>query len=275
MGEGRPNPLQGKRVVITRAADQSESLVAGLRASGAIAVLVPLVAFAAPDDVKRLDDIVASVGGFDWIFLTSQNALRALQDSSARLHVALGDAVKGTRIASVGPATAEAARQAGVSVTYVARQHDGVSLARELAPEVKGKKVLLPRSDRANPDLVAVLSQLGAVVTEVVAYKTVRTDGVMDRWQEVVTRTPPDAVLFFSPSAVHHLEELIGGQHFVELSNKVLYAAIGTVTERAIRAAGVERVLKAANTTVSSIIEALTEHFTGAGAVLPAGVKRG
>jgi uroporphyrinogen-III synthase len=97
----------------------------------------------------------------------------------------------------------------------------------------------------------------------------------MDRWQEVVTRTPPDAVLFFSPSAVHHLEELIGGQHFTELSNKVLYAAIGTVTERAIRAAGVERVLKAANTTVSSIIEALTEHFTGAGAVLPAGVKRG
>jgi uroporphyrinogen III methyltransferase / synthase len=275
VGEGRPNPLQGKRIVITRAADQRESLVAGLRASGAIVVLMPLVAFAAPDDVQRLDDTVANLGGFDWIFLTSQNALRALQDSSARLLVPLGDAIKHSAIAAVGPATAEAARQAGLSVTYVAGQHDGVSLARELAAEVKGKKVLLPRSDRANPDLVMVLGELGAVVTEVVAYKTLRTDGVMDRWQEVVTRTPPDAVLFFSPSAVHHLKELLGGQHFAELSTKVVYAAIGTVTERAIRAAGVERILKAADTTVSSIVEALTEHFASAGSVLPAGVKRG
>ncbi len=275
MGEGAPNPLQGKRIVITRAADQSESLVAGLRASGAIAVLMPLVAFAAPDDVKRLDETVASLSGFDWIFLTSQNALRALQDSSERIHVALGDTVRGTRIAAVGPATAEATRQAGLSVTYVAGQHDGVSLARELGAEVKGKKVLLPRSDRANPDLVAVLGELGAVVTEVVAYKTIRTDGVMERWQEVVTRTPPDAVLFFSPSAVHHLEELLGTERFAELSNNVLFAAIGTVTERAVRAAGVERVLKAADTTVDSIIQTLTEHFASGKAVLPAGVKRG
>jgi uroporphyrinogen III methyltransferase/synthase len=275
VGEGAPNPLQGKRIVITRAADQSESLVAGLRANGAIAVLMPLVAFAAPDDVQRLDETVASLGGFDWMFLTSQNALRALQDSSARIHMPLGEAVKDTAIAAVGPATAEAVRQAGLVVKYVARQHDGVSLARELAADVKGKKVLLPRSDRANPDLVAALGELGAVVTEVIAYRTIRTDDVIDRWQEVVTRTPPDAVLFFSPSAVHHLEELLGAQHFAELSTKVVYASIGTVTERAIRAAGVERIVKAADTTVESILQTLTEHFASGGAVLPAGVKRG
>ena len=275
MGEGAPNPLQGKRIVITRAADQSESLVAGLRANGAIAVLMPLVAFAAPDDVQRLDETVANLRGFDWIFLTSQNALRALQDSSARIHMPLGEAVKDTAIAAVGPATAEVVRQAGLVVKYVARQHDGVSLARELGADVKGKKVLLPRSDRANPDLVAVLGELGAMVTEVIAYKTVRTDGVMERWQEVVTRTPPDAVLFFSPSAVHHLEELLGAQRFAELSTNVVYAAIGTVTERAIRAAGVERIVKAADTTVDSILQTLTEHFASGGAVLPAGVKRG
>jgi uroporphyrinogen III methyltransferase/synthase len=275
VGEGAPNPLQGKRIVITRAADQSESLVAGLRGSGAMAVLMPLVAFAAPDDVQRLDETVANLRGFDWIFLTSQNALRALQDSSARIHMPLGEAVKDTAIAAVGPATAEVVRQAGLVVKYVARQHDGVSLARELGADVKGKKVLLPRSDRANPDLVAVLGELGAMVTEVIAYKTVRTDGVMERWQEVVTRTPPDAVLFFSPSAVHHLEELLGAQRFAELSTNVVYAAIGTVTERAIRAAGVERIVKAADTTVDSILQTLTEHFASGGAVLPAGVKRG
>jgi uroporphyrinogen-III synthase len=54
-----------------------------------------------------------------------------------------------------------------------------------------------------------------------------------------------------------------------------VYAAIGTVTERAIRAAGVERIVKAADTTVDSILQTLTEHYASGGAVLPAGVKRG
>jgi uroporphyrinogen-III synthase len=74
---------------------------------------------------------------------------------------------------------------------------------------------------------------------------------------------------------VHHLEQLLGAQHFAELSTKVVYAAIGTVTERAIRAAGVERIVKAADTTVDSILQTLTEHYASGGAVLPAGVKRG
>ena len=39
-----------------------------------------------------------------------------------------------------------------------------------------GKRVLLPRSDRANPELVEKLKDLGAEVNEVVAYKTVRPD---------------------------------------------------------------------------------------------------
>ena len=52
-------------------------------------------------------------------------------------------------------------------------------------------------------------------------------------------------------------------------------AAIGRVTEQAIRAAGAERVLKAADTTVGSILQTLTEPFASGGVVLPAGVKRG
>ena len=49
-----------------------------------------------------------------------------------------------------------------------------VALAQELQAEVRGKRVLLPRSDRANHDLVETLQRLGAHVTEIVAYKTLR-----------------------------------------------------------------------------------------------------
>ena len=85
---------------------------------------------------------------------------------------ALPELTAGVRIAAVGPATAEAAQQAGLQIAYVALKHQGVALARELADEVRGHKVLLPRSDRASQDLVDVLTGLEADVTVVVAYRT-------------------------------------------------------------------------------------------------------
>src|SRR5208282_6050605 len=55
VGETHPKPLAGKRVVVTRALEQSHSLVAALREAGGEAVVLPLVAFAAADNPAELD----------------------------------------------------------------------------------------------------------------------------------------------------------------------------------------------------------------------------
>ena len=133
-----------------------------------------MVSFAPPDDPSTLDVALRNLKNFDWIFLTSQNALRAMQDRSTLLSLPLAELVAGVRIAAVGPATAEAVGHAGLEVTYIAQKHQGVALAEELGERVRGKKILLPRSDRANQDLVETLDHLGAEVTEVIAYKTIR-----------------------------------------------------------------------------------------------------
>ncbi|MGB7847112.1 MAG: uroporphyrinogen-III synthase, partial [Candidatus Acidiferrum sp.] len=162
--------LKGKRVVVTRAMEQSEALVQALREKGAVPILMPMVAFGPPDDPALLDEAIRDIRRYDWVFLTSQNALRALQGRSQFLKVDLPKVTAGVRVAAVGPATAEAARNAGLKVAYVATKHQGVSLAEELAGGLKGKRVLLPRSDRANPELVKKLQQLGAQVKEIVTY---------------------------------------------------------------------------------------------------------
>jgi uroporphyrinogen-III synthase len=82
-----------------------------------------------------------------------------------------------------------------------------------------------------------------------------------------------DAVLFFSPSAVQHLKELLGEPRFRALQEKAIFAAIGPVTARSLRDAGVERIVSAADTTASAVVWALEQFFTGAKQVL-AGVKR-
>jgi len=263
VGERRANALVGKRVVVTRAAEQSGPLVAALKAEGAIPVVLPMVAFAPPDDLNALDEAIRGMRGYDWVFLTSQNALRALREQADSLKLDLQEAFSSVKIAAVGPATAEAAQSAGLRVAHVASKHQGTALAGELANEVRGKRVLLPRSDRANPELVAVLQQLGTKVTEVCAYKTVRPPSDTDA---AALTKEADAVLFFSPSAVHHLLDLLGRDSFVNLSQRSVFTAIGPVTEQALHRAGATRVLLSTDTSSGAIVESLTDYFVNADA---------
>ena len=273
MAESSANALMGKRVVVTRAKEQSESLLAALRERGAQPILLPMVAFAPPDDLPALDDSIRRMREYDWVFFTSQNAVRALLERCERLKLTLRDAAGAAKIAAVGPTTAETARSAGLAVAYVAKEHHGVALAQELQDEVLGKRVLLPRSDRANHDLVETLQRLGAQVTEIVAYKTLRPASHDTRYLDNILQDAPDAVLFFSPSAVHHLQELLGPQPFLNLAGKSAFAAIGSVTERALREAGVLRLIVASDTSVSGILDSLAHLFENSGHSLPAGVK--
>lgn len=266
--------LSGKRIVITRAAEQSDSIVDALGRAGAIPVLVPMVAFASPDEPARFDEALKGLALFDWVFLTSQNALRAMQARCPLIGLQLEKAVVGVKIAAVGPATAEAARSAGLEVAYVAKKHQGVALAEELSATVSGKKVLLPRSDRANSDLVEALQRYGAVVTEVVAYKTISPTEEESRRHLAEIKSGVDAMLFFSPSAVHHMQDLLGKAKFVILSNEVAYAAIGPVTEKALRETGVRRIIGASEVHAEAVVAALEEFFLGAQTSLPAGAKQ-
>jgi uroporphyrinogen III methyltransferase/synthase len=255
---------------VTRAAEQSETLLRELRERGAEPVLLPLVAFQPPDDLSALDRAIDEASTFHWLLLTSQNALRALKERCSARGQSLEKVLQGVQIAAVGPATAENARNAGLAVSYIAEKHQGSSLAEELQPELKGKKVMLPRSDRANPDLVNILNRIGADVTEVVAYKTVRPDQGPQNCQAKLDGV--DAVLFFSPSAVHHLQDTLGSEKLIELSRRTVFAAIGPVTGEALRQAHIAKFVLAHDSTVTAVLDALTGFFSKAAPPLSAGV---
>jgi uroporphyrinogen-III synthase len=273
VGEYSSKPLQGKRVVVTRATEQSEALVKALREQGAEPLLMPMVTFAPPDDVQAVDEVMRGIERYDWLFLTSQNALRALQERCEKLGVALVHRMRGVRIAVVGPTTAEAAKDAGLSVEHVAASRYGTALAQELAGSVEGKWILLPRSDRADPELVEKLEGLGAKVKEIVVYKTAKPEGKGLEEAEKLVREGAEAVLFFSPSSVVHFRDILGEDRFQAFSRQALFAAIGPVTENALRKAKIERVVMAGDVTVSAVIAALTEYFLAKTVKLPAGAK--
>jgi len=260
--------------VITRAAGQSEALARELTARGAIAVVLPLVSFAEPEDFGPLDASLGEMQQFDWMILTSAQAVRAVVKRGEELKLNLILAASKLQIGCVGPVTAEAARHAGFRVEYVAETHTGAALAAELGQRLRGAKVFLPRSDRANPDLPPALERHGAEVTEVTAYRTLRPTAVDKRNLRQIADGAADAILFFSPSAVRHFAELCGGEQLCVLQDKLAIAAVGPVTANALQEAGVRRFVVSADTTAAAVIEALEKHFAGAVKQAQAGAKR-
>ncbi|HYA97486.1 MAG TPA: uroporphyrinogen-III synthase [Methylomirabilota bacterium] len=254
-------PLAGKRVVVTRSAAQSQEVCRALREAGAVPIVWPLISFTPPADCKPLDDALRSLGTFDWLFFTSQNAVRAVEERRRGLGMETSLLQRGLQVAAVGPATASAIQKFGLPLAYIAKSAGGVALAEELEGQLRGRRVLLPRSDRANPDLPEALRRLGADVTEVVAYRTLLAANAEDEAQRLIAEGSVDAVVLYSPSAVEHMAEIYGRDGLRPLQESLVFAAIGPVTAGALRAAGVTRVRVACDTTVSGILDCLAEAW--------------
>ena len=261
MPEGPVSPLAGKRIVITRAALQSSELFEKLSGSGAIPISLPLVTFAAPEDYAPLDAALFQWSLFDWVMFTSAYAVQAVAGRAARQGRTLTKTVPSPRIAVVGPATREKAEKAGFRVEHTAQTHLGIALAEELRDRVQKKRVLLPRSDRANPDLPSALRNFGAEVTEVIAYRTLRPSDADQERLARVARGEADAILFFSPSAVQNFLELSSRKQLNILQDRIAMAAIGPVTAKALREAGVHRIVLASEASASAVVEALESRF--------------
>jgi uroporphyrinogen-III synthase len=223
--------------------------------------LLPLISFAPLEDFTALDASLRRLESFDWIIFTSANAVQAVEARKQELAQGAGATMKRPRVGAIGPATADAAENAGYSVDYVAMNHSGAGLAKELKDQLDGQSVFLPRSDRANADLPATLRRNGAVVTDVVAYKTLAPSETDRERVKDSLKNGVDGILFFSPSAVQNFLELLGKERLAALQGRAVMVAIGPTTAGALSEAGVQRIAWAADTTPRAVIEALEGHL--------------
>lgn len=224
--------------------------------------LLPLVSFAPAENVEALDGALRRVQSFDWIIFTSANAVEAVERRRQEIARGASPSEAAPRVAAVGPATADAAENAGYSVDYVATEHSGAGLAKELGRELEGRSVFLPRSDRANPQLPEALRRNGALVTDVVAYRTLApSETDRERVRESI-KDGVDGILFFSPSAVQNFLELLGQERLAALQGRAVMVAIGPTTAGALSAAGVQRIAWATDTTPKAVVETLEGHLS-------------
>jgi uroporphyrinogen-III synthase len=258
-------PLEGRCVIVTRAAEQSAELAARLEALGARILTLPLIEFVPPDDSGPLDTALRELDRFDWLFLTSQNAVRFVAERATSISLDLAAKLladnERPRVGAVGARTATAARDRGWRVDRISSGRGGLDLARELASELGGRRVLLPRSNRALADLSRALIAAGALPVEVVAYKTVLAPRVDPAVLDQIERGQIDALSFASPSAFSALVDCVGVERLKRLLVSARIAAIGPATAAAIRRHGLTVAIEAAVPTIAGLAAAIAADF--------------
>jgi uroporphyrinogen III methyltransferase / synthase len=259
-------PLTHKRIVLTRALEESSELARALESLGAEVILLPTVAFAPPEDWQKLDEQLRHLDWFDAILFLSKNAVRYIFDRCAQLGIKCEMVESANRlIAAVGPSTAQALTEKGLRVNYVAKNHTGESLAYELRGSLAGRRVLLPRSDRGDDGVPNALREIGAKVTEVIAYRTVAPAALDPAILARVRAGEVDAVVFASPSAFHNLRDSIGPAETTQLSARIQFVGIGPTTSRAIRESGARVAIEAEEASAAGLAAALAKHYRQSG----------
>lgn len=254
-------PLAGRRVLVTRAAHQAGKLSDALRAKGAEPVEVPILEIGPPHDFAPLDQALERLSDYDWLVLTSANTVRAIVERSGAVGTLLRLS-ENVRVAAIGSATAEAARQAGFHVAVVPEKYVAESLVEALrSQQAIGKKILLARAAVARDVIPDALRSAGAIVEVVDAYRNRMPEGAPEQLREALA-AGIDAATFTSSSSVLHLADAAGAAGLAFPLAGVAAISIGPITSQTLREAGWEPAIEATRSDIPGLVAAAV-HFLG------------
>ncbi len=250
--------LEGKTILITRRAEQSDEFVAEIGNRGGKAVVIPLIQISDPESWLSCDGALSGLASFDGIVFTSRNAVDKFFKRIREKKISLPTYID---VYAVGQRTAEAVKKEGTDVAFVPNDFSSAALMEFLSKErVHGKKFLLPGGNLNAPNLEAVLVSRGAAVTSIEVYKNAEPDETtMNDLKSRLCKNEFDVVAFASSSAVSNFARVVSP---AVAEGKVRIAAIGPSTKETARKLNFSVDIEARESTASGLVDAIAEFYS-------------
>jgi uroporphyrinogen III methyltransferase / synthase len=165
-------PLAHHTILVTRSADQSATFTNLLTDRGATVIEMPTLEITPPSSWEGLDMAIAQIQIYDWLILTSANAVEYFFDRFATLNYDLRS-LAGIKIAVVGKKTAQFLKKRGFNPDFTPPDFVADSLIEHFPDSLTQSKILFPRVESGGREvLVQAFTAAGAIVTEVAAYQS-------------------------------------------------------------------------------------------------------
>ena len=260
MTAGRP--LDGRIIVVTRAAEQASAFTLLLEGEGARVIEAPTIVIEPPESWAPLDAALADLRRFAWAIFTSVNGV-AMVDRRLRASGHAWSDFGGTRVAAIGPATAAALESHDVRAEIVPAEYRAEGLVERLRALVGTRdRILLPRAAETRDVLVRELSRLGAEVTEVAAYRTRPPDEVSGALRAALAAGEVDAVTFTSSSTARNFARLFTDDERRAWFAGVTVASIGPITAATAAEHGFATRVMPSDYTIPALARAIARHFS-------------
>lgn len=248
----------GVRICVLRGAEFGHRVAERVRHRGGEPRFIPLIEVTAIESQFLKQEVRAWVGGgYDWLILTSANAVHAIEHLGEPLA-----ASRASRVAVVGPGTAAHAEQIGLTVDLVP-EHDFTTegLVDALLAGLAGtpKRCLFPASNLTDDRLQRALEAAGHEVVRVTAYETNEVPTQLDLRREFTAHSPT-VVLVTSASAARAL-----AHQAPILPAAVKIAAIGRPSADALTQLGIHPDVVSARHTIDGLLDAVADHLHSTG----------
>lgn len=197
--------LFGKKVLITRSKDQSFSFASKLISLGAKPINCPIVNYEVLEKEIYNKNIINNLSSFDWIFFTSQNAVKFFFEILKRNYYD-SRALANCQIAAVGYKTKLELEKYNIKPDFIPKKFSFDDLLKELnqVMDLTNKKILHPT--QIEIETLHATSQRNITTWSI--YKPVFMNELS---QEIINQIKEgtDIITFFSSSTARHFAKLI------------------------------------------------------------------
>ena len=218
--------------LVTRSAGQSSQFTKLLAAAGIQVVEMPALEIRPPSTWQPLDEAIAHLKTYDWLILTSANAVTFFWQ---RLQMVENPAdLESVKLAVVGKKTATVLQQQGHQADFIPPNFVADSLVAAFPESVDGLRLLFPRVESGGREvLVKEMAAAGATVIEVPAYESGCPQSPDPAAIAALRDHQIHIITFASSKTVRHTCQLLKqglGENWKEFLHEVAIASIGPKT---------------------------------------------
>ena len=233
-------PLQGRRIAVTRADQQLGSARSLFEQAGAEVLDLPALVIGPPEEWGPLDDALAELDDFHWLLFSSSNGVDAVEQRLQAQGSSLAERPSSLKIAAVGRKTAARLEELGAAADFVPPEFVADSLIEHFPVSGWGLRLLIPRVQSGGRTVLAeAFAEAGARVVEVAAYESRCPKSLPVTTAAALEAGSVDAITFSSGKTVLHTAQLLE-QHFGarwrDLLAPVRLVSIGPQTSRSCEA---------------------------------------
>ena len=250
-------PLSGKRIVVTRTRKNADVLSNQLRALGADVLELPTIRIEPPTDLREFGELVQDAHIYDWIVFSSPNGVDAFFEMFFKLYDDARE-IGGAKIAAIGPVTAQRVRDFHLHVDLQPEEFVAEGVVRQFQKQggVENLRILIARAEKARDVLPRELSKLGAIVDEVLAYRTVPETRDVTGARRRFLEEGADLITFTSSSTVENFLALD-----LPWPKGMRVASIGPITSKTATDHGLEIDIEARRHNIEGLVEAIRAFF--------------